>query len=346
MKRLMVSVVLLSLAFPVLARDGDLKPRSIKAKAYSAGNAAFLTTEGKPFLHKRSKFSGTNHRIELSKELKHFDTTNNFGVKKETMLGYGAHIKHEKTFKGAYKSAISEELAELLIAANAIPRYTYTEHPLVECYDREVPMMWQLQSAKEFVDIRTCFEARLKERKIVPRPYAILLLTIKEDPNLVNLSKNDYAFLKRWFTQVTLEDAESCTFFGEMQEKMIDENYKLDGSKPDYKLETIPETLFRMFQKTFSGFELDDLVTVVAGSFGGILLKEALTGPITSSYKGLITFTKNLVPPLNLNTANELAHGRIPVRSITRSGGKKMDVYQAGSRLMGILRGQAARNDH
>ncbi len=165
----------LTLAAPLFAveegltRDVALKPQAVKAKAYAQHNAAFFTTLlGKPYLLTRFEFMGVNHRLELDRDFANANESNNFGVRKEVMLCYGACIKHEKKFTGGHKSAIGEEIGNALIALGAIPEYTYDEHPLVELYVKEVPMMWQLRSAQEFAAVRKSVETRLQELGVEP----------------------------------------------------------------------------------------------------------------------------------------------------------------------------------
>lgn len=287
----MVLPTLLSLAFaaPMLASDVDPKPRAIKAKAFASGNAGFYTSVlGKPYVMSHAKYSGINMRLELNKKmLASMNAENNYGVIKETKLCYSACLKHERKFTGGHKTAMGENIRELLISVDAIPRNTYEENPLVELYEKDVPMYWQMTSADEFAAVRSSFVRRMQEKHCEPQKHAVLLVTLENDPTLASLRDEDTAFINNWFTQVSFEDGESREYFGNMFKEMNDQNYDLEGAKPEWPFETIGENLFRSFEKAFSEFRADRLIPLVAATMGGTIMATALTGPFKDAVQAL-----------------------------------------------------------
>ncbi len=284
---LLVSIMTVA---PLIAADlGDPKPRAIKAKAFASGNAGFYSSIlGKPYLMTRSKYSGINRRLELDKKLLgRMNSENNYAVIKETMLGWSACIKHERKFTGGHKSAVGEEMREALIAVGAIERNTYEENPLVELYEQEVPMYWQMTTTTEFSALRQSMAKRLAEKKLKPKKHAVLLVTIENDPTLARLTDEDQAFIREWFTQVSFDDGDSREYFGKMFEDMVEENYRLEGAKPEFPFESVAENLFRNFEKALGDFEQSKIIPMVAASAGGIMLTKALTGPFKEAVEAL-----------------------------------------------------------
>ncbi len=289
-KRIVLPTLLsLALVAPMLASDVDPKPRAIKAKAFSSGNAGFYTSVlGKPFVMSHSKYSGINMRLELNKKvLASMNAENNYGVIKETKLCHAACIKHERKFVGGHKTALGENMREFLISMDAIPRNTYDENPLVELYEKEVPMYWQMTSAGEFSAVRQSFVARMEEKLAEPKKHAVLLVTIEGDPTLATLSPDDNEFIGEWFTQVSFEDGESREYFGDMFKEMNEQNYELEGAHPEWPFETIGENIFRSFEKALGEFRSDKLIPLVLASMGGTIMATALTGPFKDVVKGL-----------------------------------------------------------
>ena len=279
----------LVVAAPVLANDVDPKPRAIKARAFASGKAGFYTSIlGKPYLMTHAKYSGINRRLELNKKvLASMNAENNYGVLKETKLCHAACIKDERKYTGGHKTALGENMREMLISMDAIERNVYSENPIVELYEQEVPMYWQMRTADEFGAVRESFVRRMEEKLAEPQKHAVLLVTIEDDPTLATLNPDDNEFIQEWFTQVSFEDSDSREYFGTMYEKMNKQNYQLEGAKPEWPFETATENLFRRFEKALGQFESDDLITTIAASFGATFLATSLTCPFNDAVKSL-----------------------------------------------------------
>ncbi len=281
---------------------------SFKTKVFNQGNAAFLSTlSGRPFLTVRYQFRGENQRFKFVKDLNAHTAENNYGVVRWHRLGYGSCTKGDFKLPGARDSIIGSSIANALTTVGFLPLYSYEENPLVELYQENVPMMWQVKSVDELRSILGQLDARLKELSVSPNKNAILVLRINGDPQQRTVTATDRKLLNKYFRQFSLDDEEVHDFFETMQEHMNEENYTLEGAGPEWVYESFLEGLFRMTEKQCVEFKVKRALPIIVTLMAATMIKDPAMKFFSKDLPGITSRTMQRL----MNIASDIARNHL-----------------------------------
>ena len=265
--------------------------KKIKKDALRLGQAAcFFTTHGKDPYFKviytdvdESKVikcgyfdeeSGQNKYIEKPKDLE------NIIPLRYLLNGFGGNYKIDTKYPGERKTLLGKTIETLLL-----PNCKYEGTIFIDEYKKNIPMFWILNNVEELRALSTYFLKKFTEDGFVSEKKTLLVLKIKNDPELETLDETDKEFLKTYFDIFPLTDKDVKKFFRDCREDMLDYS---NLTNPKYIDETAIQGTFRNIEKFYNDFEFKNLVILVDTFVATKIIYDTISNEINNGRKKVI----------------------------------------------------------
>ncbi len=260
---------------------------SIGSQSFTKGATpcAFLSTvKNNIYFETHDPRANFNTLVRLDKE---GNEDGNFIVGRDMWWRYNANKKADNKY--LYETKLGEIVRKTFEFLYLKNKEEYKGTPIVDEYNKNIPMYWFVENVEAFRNIAKYFEKNTLTAKKAPNK-TVLVLDLADDPNLVTLTEQDRIFLNRYFIMPSGDTKNKlATFFGENREYLRETTGKVEGGKPEVVLGTLDPRKYlfnNLLQKPTGDFKAEKyLPTILEKSWN-------LTQPVITAMIAIYLYNK------------------------------------------------------